>query len=154
MLTQKETKQLVKLLGKIKNSHLGLPQEVFEALVRLVPFVSCELVITNRRKEILLTYRYDKWWRGWHFPGGLMRLHESFEERIKKTAQAELGARVKSFSFLFPVNYNRGPRGHAVSLVFLCKIRSQPKDGKFFKTMPRDIIPEHRTVWRQAKPLI
>lgn len=146
MLTSKEQEQLIALLKKIKNPQLGLPQPVFDALVKIVPFVSCELIIVNK-KGILLTWREDKWWKGWHFPGGLIRYKESFEKRIQKTALSELGIRIKKYEFLFPINYLDSPRNHGISLIFLCMTDMIPNDGKFFKKMPQDIIREHKKLW-------
>lgn len=151
-LNTKETKELSRLLLKIDNPHEGLPQEVFDSLVKIVPFASCELIIVNK-KGVLLTWREDKYWHGWHIPGGLMRFRDSFDERIKKVAKEELGVNIKKYKFLFPINYVNCSRGHAVSLVFLCHVDATPKDGKFFKKMPKDIIKEHIETWRELQKL-
>lgn len=151
-LKAKEVKGLYQLLSKIRNPHKGLPQAIFDSLVNIVPFIACELVIVNKG-GILLTWREDKFWRGWHIPGGLMRFRDSFHERIKKVAAKELGVNIKKYKFLFPINYIDDSRGHTVSLVFLCQIDDLPKEGKFFRKMPKDIIKEHRETWRQLQKL-
>ncbi|HCM53140.1 TPA: hypothetical protein DIS57_04255 [Candidatus Wolfebacteria bacterium] len=153
MLTKKETEQLATLLGKIEDPHSGLPQPVFDALCDVVPFIACELVVMNEKGEILLTWREDQWWKGWHFPGGLMRYRETVDERIKKMAIAEVGLHIKKYKFLFPLNYWNSPRGSGVSLVFLSK-SDRPAEGTFFKTMPKDIIPEHRILWKNVRKAI
>jgi ADP-ribose pyrophosphatase YjhB (NUDIX family) len=150
MLTEKELKQLTILLGKIDNPSIGLPQPVFDALTKIVPFIGCELAVVNDKKEVLLTWREDQWWNGWHFPGGLMRHNESIETRIQEVASGELGTRVDKYDFLFYKEYVDHPRLHAVSLVFLCTIDTRPKDGTFFKEMPRDIIDEHKELWEKV----
>lgn len=147
MLNEKELKQLLSLLKKIDNPRGGLPLPVFEALCGLVPFVACELAIINNKKEILLTWRDDQWWKGWHFPGGLLRYRESFKERIEKVSDQELGIKITSHKFLFPKDCNQGSRGPVVSLFFLCKTAMIPKHGKFFKKAPEDMIKEHKSVW-------
>lgn len=152
MLNKKEISQLQKLLSKIKYPELR--EEVFEALVKVVPFVACELVIVNNKKELLLTYREDEYWQGWHFPGGLMRFNDSFAKRIREVAKNELGIRVKDYKFLFPMNYTHSPRGHAVGLVFICITKDKPKDGRFFATMPKAIIKGHREVWKKVRKSI
>jgi ADP-ribose pyrophosphatase YjhB (NUDIX family) len=151
MLGSKEIRQLLKILKKIDHPHEGLPPAVFNGFVRVVPFVACELVVVNSKKQILLTWRRDQWWTGWHFPGGLLRYNETFEERIQQTALTELGVDVVRSKFLFPVNYTSGPRGHAVSLVFLCETETKPVHGKFFGKMPRAIINEHKDVWEKVR---
>lgn len=141
---------MISLLKKIDNPHEGLPQPVFDALCGMVPFVACELVIVDK-KGILLTWRNDKWWRGWHFPGGLFRFRESFEERIKKVARKELGVNIKSFKLLFVKDCSQGARGHVVSLVFRCETVMTPKHGKYFQKMPKNIIEEHREFWKKIQ---
>jgi len=150
MLTLKEQKQLVTLLEKIENPQQGLPQSVFDALVKIVPFISCELIIVNK-KGILLTWREDKWWKGWHIPGGLLRYKESLDNRIKEVADKELGIKIKKYRFLFNMNYMEDSRGHSVSFVFLCSTDETPRDGQFFKKMPEDIIIEHIEMWNKLK---
>jgi len=150
MLTNKEIEQLVTLLKKIDNPHNGLPQPIFDALCGVVPFAGCELIVMNKKGELLLTWREDKWWKGWHFPGGLMRHRETVDERIKKMALHEIGLRVKKYQFLFPINYHTGLRNHVTSLIFLTHSECV-EQGTFFKTMPKDIIPDHRIIWRHVQ---
>lgn len=152
MLNQKEIKQLSGLVKKINRPQDGLPQGVFNALTKIVPFVACELVIMGER-GLLLTWRNDEWWTGWHVPGGLLHYGEDFVERLKKVAQIELGVKLKRVKFLFPMNYKKTARGHDVSLVFLGVLAKSPQTGKFFKAMPKDIILEHKELWRRIKQL-
>lgn len=153
MITPEEIEQLAVLLRKIEDPHSGLPQPVFDALCDVIPFIACELVVMNKKGELLLTWREDQWWRGWHFPGGLMRYRETFDERINKMAMAEIGIHVKKYEFLFPINYDKSPRGPGVSLVFLSREESS-KEGQFFSAMPEDIIFEHREVWEKVRKII
>jgi len=153
MLKPKEVKQLSSLLKKIDNPHEGLPQPVFDKLINIVPFVACELIIVGK-KGMLLTWREDKWFKGWHFPGGLLRFRESFDERIQKVAFNELGIHIKNYKLLFPINFTEGSRGHAVSVVFLCTTDMTPTDGRFFKKIPEDIIECHRELWEKVKKFI
>ncbi len=153
MLNKKETKQLASLIKKIDNPHEGLPQPVFEALTKIIPFVACELVVIDK-KGALLTWREDKWWRGWHFPGGLLRYQESFEERIEQVAWKEFGVNIASFKFLFAKDCKQSNRGCGVSLVFLCKTAMTPNRGRYFKKMPKNIIEEHKELWLKVSKYI
>ncbi len=154
MLSQKDIWQFVRIAKKIDKPHEGLPKAVFQALCKVVPFAACELAIVNSKKEILLVWRDDKFWRGWHFPGGLIRFRESFEARIEKNAWEELGAKIETLQFLFPMNYPQSKRGHNVALVFLCRTEMKPKKGRWFKTMPKNIIEEHKEVWKKVKSFL
>ncbi len=142
------------MLDKISHPKNGLPEAIFESFIHLVPFVACELIVTDRKGGILLTRRDDKYWRGWHIPGGLLRYGESFHKRLNATALRELGRRVVDFRFLMAHNHGVGARSHDVSLLFLCRLSGAPKDGEFFKTPPRDTITEHRKIWKQITGLI
>lgn len=154
MLSQNEIKIFAKIAKKIKNPKAGLPQGVFDAISQIVPFPACEIVVINQKKEILLTWREDKWWKGWHIPGGLMRFGETFKERLEKTAKNELGVGIKSFKFLFVESYDTELRGHSVACVFLCKLKGNAKQGKFFKQMPKDIVKQHVVVWKKINKFI
>ncbi|MBU2260239.1 NUDIX domain-containing protein [Patescibacteria group bacterium] len=151
MLKEKELRQLVSLLKKIEDPHKGLPQPIFDALIKVVPFVACELAITDKKGRLLLTWRDDKWWQGWHFPGGLFRFRESFRERLEEVARRELGVGIKKYDFLFVKDCSQGRRGHVVDLVFRCETTKTPKHGKFFNKMPKNIIEDHKEFWKRIK---
>jgi len=156
MFSKKDAKVFARLAKKIFQSKNGLPLAAFDILVKIVPFVACELVVVSQRGEFLLTYRKDKFWNGWHFPGGLLRYNDTFKKRLAETATRELNVKLESCEFLFPIIYRvpQTPRGHTVSMVFLCRIQGQPKEGRWFKVMPENIIREHRKLWRQARKMI
>jgi len=151
MLNKKELKQLVSLLKKIDKPHEGLPQPVFDALVKIVPFAACELAVVNDKGEFLLTWREDEWYKGWHFPGGLFRFRESFKERIKQVARKELGVNITKYKFLFVKDCSQSQRGHVVSLVYRCEAAKIPKRGQFFSKMPKNIIAGHEELWKMIK---
>lgn len=133
-----------KMILGVENPHKGLPQKLFDTLVKLVPFVGCELLIFNKKREFLLLWRNDKYWRGWHCPGGLIRFKESFEERIEAVAKTKLGVHVMSSQLVDVSNCIDNPREHVIILVFICRIRGTPKAGKFFSKIPKNTLKHHR----------
>ena len=139
------------LLSKIDNPQTGLPQPVFDALLQIVPYVACELLVVNDKNEVLMTPRDDVCGKGWHFPGGLLRYRESNKDRLEKVAENELGIKLSSQKFVFQTNFNKCTRGHIVSLIFLCKTNDTPKNGQFFKDMPENTIGAHKIIWGQIK---
>ncbi len=151
MKPKTQAQKLAQELAAYANPKGDLPFEIFLAISKMVVFTACEIVVVNEKKEILLCWRNDRWWTGWHFPGGLLRFGEKFEQRLKKTAVAELGVKLLSSKFLFPVNYPVSKRGQDVGLIFLCKVSGQPKSGKFFKSPPKDLIFEHKKVWKNLQ---
>ncbi len=154
MLPKKDLNSLKNIISKIKNPERGIEQEVFDILCKIITHLACELIVINRRKEILLTFRQDKIWQGWHFPGGLLRYREAFKSRLEQVAKLELQTKLKTAKFLFPINYVKSQRGHDVSLVFLCELKGEPKTGQWFKQMPKNIIPEHRALWKKVKYMV
>jgi ADP-ribose pyrophosphatase YjhB (NUDIX family) len=141
------------LIEQIKKLKTPLPEEIFNALNKLVPFAACEIAVVNK-EGVLLTFRQDKFWKGWHFPGSIIRSGESFADVLKRTAKKELGSALKSFEFLLPMNYPKGARGHSISFVFLCRLKGKPRKGKFFSKMPESIIKEHKELFKKLTTLI
>lgn len=154
MSKHKRLENLARELIGIAQPKQDIPQLIFDALATFMPFIAVEVIVVNRKGEMLLTWREDRYWRGWHFPGGLLRFGESFEERLQKTVRRELGVKIKSHKFLAPKNYGRHERGHDVSLLFLCQLTGSPKRGQFFKTMPREIITVHQSLWQELRKIL
>ncbi len=128
----------------VRTPRHGLSQKLFDKLVKLVPFVGCELVIVNKKKEFLMTWRDDKYFHGWHFPGSLLRYRETFKKRINAVAKEKLGVRVLSHKWVDVFNHVNHPREHAVCLIFVCTISGKPKTGKFFRKIPKNTLKHHR----------
>ena len=73
----------------------GLGTECFQFASTLMPVVNVDLLITNDKHEILLSWRNDSHCgTGWHIPGGCIRLMETAAERFQKTAVGEFGVNV------------------------------------------------------------
>lgn len=131
-------------MKKLCDPHLGLGEKLFNKIVKLVPFVACEVLIYDKKKGVLLTWRDDRYWKSWHIPGGLLRFRESFDERIQTVARDELGVHISSHKLIDTYNYIDDPRGHSIGFVFLCKTTDTPTDGKWFKKIPKNLIAHHR----------
>jgi len=112
----------------------GLGNELFMFASTLMPVVNVDLLVTNEKGEILLSWRDDPHCgQGWHVPGGCIRMNEPFETRIQKTAMAELGAEVEFDSApvgvyeIFSKEHRAGiadqrERAHFITLAFLCTL--------------------------------
>lgn len=157
-------KRSISLLDQeIVNPQDGLPEEVFLFTSRISPMVNVDILIHNSNNEVLLTWRDDNSYTpGWHIPGGIVRYKESMIERLKKVAKNELDADISFSNAPLAVNEiirssERKNRGHFISFLFKCELRSQlndnnkylddgkPKNGmwKWHKGCPADIIPVH-----------
>lgn len=147
-MNDQEEKRLKKFLVELKPIP-HLKPEFFETILPLVVTVAVELVIVKGGK-ILLTWRNDKFYRGWHFPGSIMGVNESFKDTCKRITKEELGVNFKSFKLIDIINNpldKTNPRNHLVSLLMSCEIKGKSRTGQWFSKCPLDIIPVHKKFW-------
>ncbi len=152
------TNELAEILDRayeiIPDAKTGLPQEAFYFVSKLTPMVNVELLIKNKDGQSILSWRADDFYGpAWHMPGGIIRFKESIEDRIMRVAQSELGCRVLFLPeplMVRPlVNKQRDVRGHFISLLYLCKLESEP-DSKL-KADP--VTPENgHWMWHEKAP--
>lgn len=88
------------LVNKLRDMNFdaknGLPEELFLYISSLTPIPNVDLLITNDKNQILLSWRDDQYFgKGWHIPGGCIRFGETMIERVQKTAQKEIGTEVE-----------------------------------------------------------
>lgn len=122
---------LDKVLSFVKNAKAGLPTNVFYFVSQLTPLINVDLLIKNRKNQILLTWREDMFHGpAWHIPGGIIRFKEKINSRIEKVAELELGATVdispQPIHICGLINNERDMRGHFISMLYLCKLISEP----------------------------
>ena len=74
-----------KTLSNEKNPTKGLSEETFLLISQLTPMVNVELLIQDKNKGTLLTWRHDKFYGpAWHLPGGIIRFKELEELEAKE----------------------------------------------------------------------
>jgi len=153
--------EIENIIAKIENATEGLPEDIFRLISQLTPLVNVELLIKDKVKGTLLTWRHDEFYGpDWHLPGGIIRFKELASTRIEKVAMSELGVEVLFDNHPIEVNEIMNPsrdiRGHFVSLLYNCELISsldvrnkfhenEPKNGcwKWFKECPKNIIYQH-----------
>ncbi len=113
--------------GSIDDATKGLPEEVFLMASELLPLVNTDLLVRDQEGRVLLAWRNDKWWgSGWHVPGGILRLRESLEDRVNRTAASELHTKVSYNSVpleVHPIIAGQfRERSHHVSFVYDCSV--------------------------------
>lgn len=111
----------------------GLGDELFLFVSSLTPIVNVDLLVYNKQGQFLLTRRNDPHCGGgWHVPGGCVRFKETFEERVLKVAEKELGITDLTFEHepikVFEIFSNKkrdivnqNERAHFITLVFRCE---------------------------------
>lgn len=109
---------------------------MFHYVSRTTPLVNVDLLIKDEKGRTLLTWRSDKYCgKGWHIPGGIIRFKETFETRLRKVAETEVGAEVLfdpvPLAVRQCVNRDRAVRGHFISLLYRCGLPSSfvPANG-------------------------
>jgi ADP-ribose pyrophosphatase YjhB (NUDIX family) len=149
------------------NPKEGIGDELLDFVLKLVPYIGIELFIINDYDELLLSYRNDNNYKGWHFIGGMLRWRESWEERLRKTVLDEIGVDLEfeESPFFIKENYDKelDPRGHSVNLLFRSNIspenanklklwnkESEPMHGElnWFSREPENIIKMHRNYFK------
>jgi len=142
----------------------GLGDELFLFVSSLTPIVNVDLLVYNKQGQFLLTRRNDSHCGvGWHVPGGCVRFKETFEERVRKVAEKELGITDLTFEHkpikVFEIFSNKkreiinqNERAHFITLVFRCKapVDYQIDNGslnesdagyiKWFDKVPEDLL--------------
>ncbi len=133
-------KEAVKLLKScVADPRVGLPEDLFLLVTQLTPMVNVDLLIQDKKRGTLLTWREDPYYEpGWHVPGGIVRLKEKMEERVRAVAQDELGATVTFDPIPIAVREvirpDRETRGHFVSLLFRCTLTSPPQERYVYRS--------------------
>lgn len=162
-MQQPKIKKVIGLLESlIKNPTEGLPEDIFLFISRITPIVNVDLLIKNKKKQTLLTWRDDGYYpAGWHIPGGIIRYKEKISDRIKAVAKNELGTCVKFKREPLTINEViiplRKNRGHFISILYESKLirpldeklrykKGVPKPGQWawHKKYPNNIIPVHK----------
>lgn len=113
----------------------GLPYDLFLFSTTLFPFINVDLFVENKNRQLLLSWRDDKYYgTGWQIPGGIIRMKETIEERIHKTACSEIGCDISSFDrnpiavgeYIVQKNRNglsnQLERAHNIVLLYRCSV--------------------------------
>ncbi|HYA42707.1 MAG TPA: NUDIX domain-containing protein [Syntrophobacteraceae bacterium] len=114
---------------EVPDPRTGLPDDLFYYISKTTPLVNVDLLIKDEKGRTLLAWRDDQYaGKGWHVPGGIVRFKETFETRLRKVAEAEIGADI-SFSpapvaINQMINRNCDIRGHFISILYNCFLSS------------------------------
>lgn len=144
---------LAELLTKLPPVHQGKWGPAFRPLMSLMVPTSVELIIV-REKKILLTYRNDESFSGFHIPGKFAGPREKIKHTASRIAKKELGCKVEVVRVLDLVRNIEEKRFDITSTLVLCRALSEPKVGEWFDEMPHDIIDEHKRFWHLIEQVL
>ena len=150
-MNQEKLALLTKLIHELADSSPDLiPIDTWFALHRLVPLPAVEVLITrNNGREFLLTYRSDKFWEGWHIPGGFIKLKDqSLVAACNRIARDEIGIsgvhNLRLVTVIMWATHAYG--GSPVSILYSClpneEVR-ETKEMRFFSSIPHNMISHH-----------
>ena len=148
---------LAKALREIPDPERGLPDPAFAFALKIVPMVNVDLLVKDEGERTLLAWREDEYGTGWHIPGGIIRLGETAQDRIRAVGELELGAKVTAEAQPCFILEQRGERGHFVSLLYRCRMTSpfhrpelfgdpaRPTPGQiaWIRGVPDALYPDH-----------
>ncbi len=142
----------------------GIRADIFEWISSMVPIPNVDLLIFNKKGQVLLSWRDDEYYgQGWHIPGGCIRFKETIADRIQKTALEEIGSHVEvgtepivtremimNKDDEYPIK-----RAHHIALLYECHVpdgyvidngsRREDEAGylKWFDSIPDNILGVH-----------
>ena len=128
-----------------------LPLKTFKSIYSKVPRLTIDLVIKSPEGIVLSKRDIPPALGMWHLPGGTLYYNENHEQAAKRIALDETGLKVEIVKLLGVIEYlpEKYSLGHATSIVYQVKIISgklqgsyQAKEIKFFKSIPKNTIPE------------
>ena len=153
----------------------GLPLDLFEFSTTILPFVNVDLLIQNKKGQILLSWRDDRYYgAGWQIPGGIIRMMESVDERIQKTAEREIGCKVLYDTEPIAVHENiirkkrenlknQLERAHNIALLYYCRVpkgfiidngdKVETDEGflRWFDKFPENILDCHKFLLKDSR---
>ena len=123
------------------------------------PVLTVDAIIIRNDKSIVLVKRKDDPFKGsFALPGGHVEYGETVEEAVVREAKEETGLDV-DVEDLFGVysDPHRDPRGHTVSVVFVCKevggeleAGSDAAEVRSFKKPPEGLAFDHAKILKDA----
>ena len=159
-------KLLAELLCEIKDTdNYWLPDEVwvpFNQVVRL-PFIELAVARCLYNKpdqsiqwQILMTYRDDQYFKGWHLPGGLWKVPaKTYQAGCNDIANCELGISVHYLRMLHTLPWNDHEYGNPLSLLCLSVTSDKVTESetqKFFSlgNLPESMVKHHQDFAERA----
>lgn len=148
-LNQEELELYLKLQKKVGWKRSG--QAVFESFFPILPVTCSEQAVVryiDKVPHVLMWYRKDEHYEGWHMPGGYILKGESEWEWTSRVLSKEVGLELKRVEFIRWLNHRAehwGLPNHQLACLFLCEAEGEVNKGKFFPLtdLPADTMAHH-----------
>ncbi len=153
-MSQDELKKMAALALKyIENPENGIGSELFEAIITVVPQACIEAIVVDsidNPSKILLTWRDDEHYHGWHCPGGYIRFGDDYEQTVRNVINKELRVGIKKLKFTGVITSGVDSRGCTLGTVHLVELDGSPSTGKWFDRVPPELLDGHRDFLKRA----
>lgn len=147
---------------KPKDLEHPLSEEAFLAYCHNCITNAIELAVLksiNNKWHILLIYRHDQFYKGWHMPGSIILPGETIDITIKRLRAEEVKQDFTRPVFV-KLAENTDERGQSIGLVHACLLKGDYKgEGKMYSldNIPADTLSYHQRLikiikeWLQSK---
>lgn len=163
VLTSNEAAELVRLLNKMT---WPVPRNVFNALCENLIMSAIELAVIRRKKlgfELLMFYREDEYFKGWHMPGTIMQPGETELSALKRLIASEIKQKVSKPEAVGRMNFLKGSgpgqykRGQVYATFFTASFHGNyTGDGTFFplNKIPKDTLSGHKMMIKKIRDVL
>jgi len=112
-----------------------------------IPLLAVDAIIYNEKGIVLIKRKNPPFEDKWALPGGFLEYGETVEDAVIREVEEETGLNTKVERLLGVYSKpNRDPRGHIVSIVFVCREiggkLNASSDARDVKRFEIDSIPE------------
>ena len=165
--------EIVQLVTLLKKMEWPIDSRVFRVLCNKTVSVPIELAVLNSRDEILMFYRKDEEYDGYHIPGTVIQDTDSVQAALQRLLQNEVISGDEHISSPKYINWMEIPKGndhgqnptrHEISLIYACWLNGpyKGKDGEFYPLddLPENTLSHHRVLisevqrWLSKNPWI
>jgi mutator protein MutT len=119
------------------------------------PPLTVDVIIEVEGKLLVIRRNSDTFNGYLAFPGGYVDYGETVENAVIREAKEELHIDVKPMEILGVYSDpDRDPRGHVVSIVFVCEYKGEPKagdDASSYEWIPLDTINQEKLAFDHGK---
>lgn len=150
-LLPEQREHLIEMLKHVGWQKTG--KEIFEAIMfSIFPATVSELAVVRTigdAPHVLLWYRDDEYYKGYHLPGKYMLRGESDEDHVRRTLNSETGLALRKYELIRC--FNTRPEtgwvpGQQNAKFWYVEADGEPTVGKFFPltSLPDDTLGHHR----------
>lgn len=132
-----------------------IPRELFLKIMSKSVPTALELALM-KDNQVVLVWREDAWFRGWHLPGSYIAPRETIMQTAARIVRKEVpGIRIVAGAeprIIGGFSNDTNPRFHDSSILTVADCEGEPQGerAEFFSLLdePPDLIQEHKKFWQ------